>query len=329
MLLKFALECLWKCLRKKGGDQIKIKSGLRLGISLPQSFPKERIDHAYLREYVLKAESMGFEDGWLTEGILNPNFHLEPVTYISYLAAITSRLRFGIAVIILNTRNLVQLAKALATADQLSNGRMIVGVGMGAGTANYAAFGIPPERRVARFEEAIKVMKALWTEERATLKGEFWKLEGARMQPKPMQKPHLPVIFGGHSEPALRRAVRMGDGWMAAGSTSTAASLDSLRQIRGYLKEAGRKESDFWLSKRIYIAIDYNEARARERLSAALAYQYGGSDQSDVGLAATPSRAVEVLGTLREAGAQHILINPVYDHLQQMDLIVEKIVPQL
>ena len=308
---------------------MKTKSGLRLGISLPQSFPKEQIDHGYLRDYALKAESLGFEDGWLTESILSPNFNLEPLTYISYLAAISSRLRFGVAVIILNTRNPVQLAKALASVDQLSNGRVTVGVGLGAGTANYPAFGIPPERRVARFQEAIRVMKALWTEERATLKGDFWKLDGARMQPKPIQKPHMPLIFGGHSEPALRRAVRMGDGWMAAGSTSTAASLDSLRQIRGYLQEAGRKESEFFLSKRLYIAIDDNEARARERLSAALRYQYGGRDQSDVGLAATPSRAVEVLGTLREAGAQHILINPAYEHMQQMDVIAEKIIPQL
>jgi len=308
---------------------MKTKSGLRLGISLPQSFPKEKIDHGYLREYVQKAESLGFEDGWLTESILSPNFNLEPLTYISYLAAITSRLRFGVAVIILNTRNPVQLAKALASVDQLSNGRVTVGLGIGAGTANYPAFGIPAERRVARYEEAINVMKALWTEERATINGDFWKLDGARMKPKPLQKPHIPIIFGGHSEPALRRAVRMGDGWMAAGSTSTDASLDSLRQIRGYLGEAGRKESEFFLSKRIYIAIDDNEARARERLSAALGYQYGGRDQSRTGLAAAPSRAVEVLGRLREAGAQHVLLNPAYDHMQQMDIIVEKLVPQL
>lgn len=308
---------------------MKTKSGLRFGISLPQSFPKEQIDHGYLREYVLKAESLGFDDGWLTETILSSNFHLEPVTYISYLAALTTRLRFGVAVIILNARNPVQLAKALATVDQLSNGRVTVGVGIGVGSANYPVFGIPPERRVARYEEAITVMKALWTEEHATVKGNFWQLDGARMKPKPLQKPHLPLIFGGHSEPALRRAVRMGDGWMAAGSTSTAASLDSLRQIRGYLEEAGRKETEFFLSKRIYIAVDENESRARERLSVALGYQYGGRNQSNVGLAATPSRAVEVLGTLREAGAQHILLNPAYDHMQQMEVLVEKVIPQL
>ncbi|MFM9968176.1 MAG: LLM class flavin-dependent oxidoreductase [Burkholderiales bacterium] len=308
---------------------MKTKSGLTLGISLPQSFPNETLDHAYLREYVLKAESLGFEDGWLTDSILSTNFNLEPVTYIAHLAALTTRLRFGIAVIILNTRNPVQLAKALATVDQLSNGRVTVGVGIGAGTANYAAFGIPTERRVARYEEAIQVMKALWTEERPSHQGDFWNLDGARMKPKPVQKPHMPLIFGGHSEPALRRAVRMGDGWMAAGSTSTAESLVSLKQIRGYLADAGREQSDFWLSKRLYIAVDDNEQQACEKLSAALSYQYGGRDQSDVGLAATPARAVEVLGTLREAGAQHILLNPAYDHMRQMDVLMEKVIPQL
>jgi probable F420-dependent oxidoreductase len=308
---------------------MKTKSGLRLGISLPQNFSNEKLDHAYLREYVLKAESLGFEDGWLTEGILSTGFNLEPITYIAHLSALTTRLRFGIAVIILNTRNPIQLAKSLATVDQLSNGRLIVGIGIGGGTANYPVFGIPTERRVARYEESIKVLKALWTEERATLNGDFWTLDGARMKPKPFQKPHMPLIFGGHSEPALRRAVRMGDGWMAAGSTSTAESLLSLKQIRAYLADAGRKESEFWLSKRIYIAVDENEGRARENLSAALSYQYGGSDQSKVGLAATPTHAVEVLGTLREAGAQHILLNPAYDHMKQMDVLIEKVIPQL
>jgi probable F420-dependent oxidoreductase len=308
---------------------MKTRSGVRLGISLPQSFPEGRVDHGYVRDYVRQAEALGFEDAWLTEGILTPNFHLEPVSYLSYLAAITERIRLGVAVVILNTRNPVQLAKALATADQLSKGRMTLGIGLGGGTHNYAAFGVPTERRVARLEEALEVMKALWTEERATVAGDFWRLQGARMQPKPVQKPHIPVIFGGHSEPALRRAVRLGDGWMAAGSNGTEQSIESLKQIRGYLEEAGRDESGFLLSKRLYIAVDDDEAAARAKLSAALSYQYGGSDQSKVGLAASASRAVEVLGRLREAGARHLLVNPCYDHMKQMELLAAKVVPQL
>ena len=307
---------------------MKTTGGIRLGISLPQNFPEQRVDHAYLRNYIGQAEAMGFDDGWLTENILSPNFQLEPVTYLSHLAAVTERIRLGVAVIILNTRNPVQLAKALATVDQLSNGRLTVGIGLGGGTQKYAAFGVPAERRVARFEEALQVMKALWTQESANLQGDFWRLEDARMQPKPLQKPHIPILFGGHSEPALRRAVRMGDGWMAAGSISTEQSIASLKQICGYLAEAGREESRFMLSKRLYIAVDDNEALARQKLTAALSYQYGG-DQSTMGLAATPNRAVEVVGGLREAGAQHVLLNPAYDHMKQLELLATKVVPQL
>ena len=140
---------------------------------------------------------------------------------------------------------------------------------------------------------------------------------------------HHVEAVGGHAEAVLRRAVRLGDGWMAAGATSTEESLQSLAQIRGYLAEAGRSEADFWLSKRLYIAIDEDEAAARQKLTEALTYQYGGKDQSGVGLAATPSRAVEVMGTLREAGAQHILLNPAYDHMRQMEVLMEKVIPQL
>ena len=147
---------------------MKTKSGVNLGISLPYSFPDARIDHAYIRRFVRHAEALGFDDGWLTEGILNPNFVLEPVTYIAHLAALTEKIRFGISVIILNYRNPIQLAKQLATVDHLSNGRLTVGFGLGGGTSLYPAFGIGPEKRVTRFEEAMKVMTALWTQERVT-----------------------------------------------------------------------------------------------------------------------------------------------------------------
>ena len=308
---------------------MRTTSGLHLGISLPQNFPGGRLDLRYLRDYILRAEALGFDDGWLTENILSANFQLEPVTYLSYLAALTERIRLGVAIVILNTRNPVQFAKALASVDQLSNGRFTLGVGIGAGTKNYAAFGIPEERRVARFEEAIRVIKALWTQESATLAGDFWKLEGARMLPKPVQKPHIPIVFGGHAEAALRRAVRLGDGWMAAGSISTEQSVDSLKQIRGFLKEAGRDESKFMLSKRLYVAVDDDEAKARAKLSEALSYQYGARDYQSMGVAGAPGRVVEVVGRIREAGAGHMVLNVMYDHLEQMEAVALRVVPQL
>src|SRR5215813_5366048 len=102
-------KLLW--FRSEG--RMKTKSGVSLGISLPYSFPDARVDHAYIRRCARQAEALGFDDGWLTEGILNPNFVLEPVTYIANLAATTEKIRFGISVIILNHRNPIQLAKEL------------------------------------------------------------------------------------------------------------------------------------------------------------------------------------------------------------------------
>jgi len=308
---------------------MKTKSGVSLGISLPYSFPDARVDHAYIRRFVRQAEALSFDDGWLTEGILNPNFVLEPVTYIAHLAALTEKIRFGISVIILNTRNPIQLAKQLATVDQLSSGRLTIGFGLGSGTGQYPAFGIGPEKRVARFEEAMRVINALWTQERVTLDGRFWKLDNQGMQPRPLQKPRIPIFLGGHSEPAMRRAIKLADGWMAAGSTGSEESLADLAKLQGYLAEAGRDPKSFWLSKRIYIAVEDDEAKARQKLNAALSYQYAGRDQSHVGLAATPSKAVEWLGRFIGAGFNHILLNPCYEHESQMEILATKVVPQL
>jgi probable F420-dependent oxidoreductase len=308
---------------------MKTKSGVSLGISLPYSFPDARVDHAYIRRFVRNAEALGFDDGWLTEGILNPNFVLEPVTYVAHLAAMTEKIRFGISVIILNHRNPIQLAKQLATVDHLSNGRLTVGFGLGAGTSLYPAFGIGQEKRVTRFEEAMRVMTALWTQESVTLDGQFWKLSNQGMQPHPLQKPRIPVFLGGHSERAMRRAIRLADGWMAAGSTGSEESLVDLAKMQGYLAEAGVDPKSFWLSKRIYIAVENDGTKARQKLNAALSYQYGGRDQSHVGLAATPSEAVAWLGRFIDAGVNHILLNPCYEHASQMEILATKVVPQL
>jgi len=254
---------------------------------------------------------------------------LEPVTYIAHLAALTEKIRFGISVIILNHRNPIQLAKELATVDHLSKGRLTVGFGLGSGTGLYPAFGIGQEKRVTRFEEAMKVMTALWTQESVTLDGRFWKLNNQGMQPRPLQKPRMPVFLGGHSEPAMRRAIRLADGWMAAGSTGSDESLVDLGKMHGYLAEAGVDPKRFWLSKRIYIAVEDDAAKARQKLNAALSYQYGGRDQSRVGLAATPAEAVEWLGRFIDAGVNHILLNPCYEHESQMEILAAKVVPQL
>src|SRR5262249_33663137 len=156
--------------------------------------------------------------------------------------------------------------KSLGSVDQLSGGRLIVGVGLGGRTNVYPAFGISTERRVRRFTEGIEVMKRLWTEDRVTFKGEFWALNDAAMTPKPVQRPHPPIWFGARHPDALRRAVALGNGFIGAGSSSTADFTQQVTLIRQYLVEARRDPASFALAKRVYLAVDPDKARAMARL---------------------------------------------------------------
>ena len=304
-------------------------SGLRLGIGLPQLFPNDAIDTALIRRFAQRAEELGYEDLWLSESILGARGVLEPVTLLAYAAACTSRIRLGVSVIILNQRNPVVLAKALATLDQLSDGRLTVGLGLGGGTAAYPAFGLSPERPVARFTESLRVMRALWSEERVDLSGVHWQLDRAALAPKPRQQP-LPVWLGGHAPAALRRAVRLADGWMGAGGSPLDEEVVQIAQIRGYLKEAGRSEDGFTLSKRVYIAVDRDGDRARERLAAGLGGQYGRPGMAErVGVAGTPAECAAVLRRLRDAGLHHLLLHPYPDFEEQLELLSSEVAPQL
>ena len=303
-------------------------SGLRLGIALPQVFRDGRIDTDLIREYASRAEALGYEDLWLTERIVGGESQLEPVTLLTFAAACTTRIRLGVSVIILNLRNPIQLAKSLASLDQLSGGRLTVGVGLGNGTNLYPAFGITEDRPVARFTEALRVMRALWAEDHVHLESEFWTLNDVSIQPKPLQRPHLPVWLGGHAAPALRRAVRLGDGWMGAGATRIDDFYTEIAQVREFMRKAGRDESSFTLSKRIYIAVDRDEQKAQKRLEAGLSSQYG-RYREGVGLSGTPSHCVEVLRSMRDAGLHHLLLHPFSDSLDQLELLTAEVAPQL
>jgi probable F420-dependent oxidoreductase len=304
-------------------------SGLRLGIGLPQVFTNGRVDTGLIRDFAQRAEQLGYDDLWLTENILSARPVLDPVTLLAYAAAVTDRIRLGVSVIILNQRNPVQLAKALASLDQLSGGRLTVGVGLGGSTAVYPSFGISPERPVARFTESLRVMRALWSQERVDLNGDLFRVAGVSMEPKPVQQP-LPVWFGGHATAALRRSARLGDGWMGAGSGRLADFFNEIAQVRRYLQEMGRDDGSFPLSKRIYIAVDADEERARKQLEQTIAGTYGPDRPAlEIGVAGTVEQCAGVLRTMRDAGLHHLLLQPCGDPMEQLDVMTREIAPQL
>src|SRR5262249_16032904 len=222
---------------------------------IPQTFVSGRVEPTRLRDFLGRAEALGFHSAWVVEQILGRMPSLEPVALLAYAAAHTTRLRLASALLLPALRSSIHLATMLATIDHLSNGRLIVGVGLGGSPGVYPAYGLTPGRLVARFVEGLRVMKALWSESPVTFKGEFFHLDGATVEPKPVQRPHPPLWFGGHHPSALRRAVALGDGFIGAGSASTAAVAEQVKMMRQALAQAGRDPATVTIGKTVYIAL--------------------------------------------------------------------------
>jgi alkanesulfonate monooxygenase SsuD/methylene tetrahydromethanopterin reductase-like flavin-dependent oxidoreductase (luciferase family) len=223
----------------------------------------------------------------------------------------------------------VHLAKSIATLDQLSRGRLEVGVGTGGRGRMFSAFGVDPASLVARFNEGLRLMKACWTEPRITFEGRFWQLDGAAMEPKPFQKPYPPIWFGGNHPDALRRAVRHGDGFFGAGATTTERFAEQVRIVREALGEQGRDAAGFRIAKRVYIAVDDDAARADRNISSALERLYGQTGLASVAVAGPPEACVRGLREIADAGAEMILLNPLFEETAQMERLAAEVVPRL
>jgi len=304
---------------------------MRFAIAIPQFYSDGEFDPAAFQYYLGRAEELGFESAWTQEQLLGAWNQLAPIETMTYAAARTRRLRLGCAVFVSTLYSPVHLAKSLSTLDQLSGGRIEIGVGTGGPGRPFAAFGVDPRRYVARFTEGIELMKALWTQPRVTFDGEFWQLQDEAMEPKPFQKPYPPLWFGAASEPALRRAVRRGDGFFGAGSTPTARFAEQVTVVRAALAEAGRPAASFPIAKRVYVAIGDHAERARERINVALTELYGRRVKAieAAAVAGTAADCVRGLHQVAEAGAELILCTALFDQAEQMEQLAAAVIPKL
>ncbi|HVQ94090.1 MAG TPA: TIGR03619 family F420-dependent LLM class oxidoreductase [Mycobacteriales bacterium] len=178
---------------------------------------RDSVDPATVAARARQAEAAGFESLWVGDHIALPaadatGTRLEAVVAVTYLAAMTTRIRVGIGLIVLPQRQPVLLAKQLTSLDLLSAGRLTVGVGVGYVQPELHALGVPLAERAARTEEYLAVMRALWAGA-PSYTGQFVSFDGVLQRPGPVQLPHPPIVVGGHSPAAYRRAVRHGNGW--------------------------------------------------------------------------------------------------------------------
>ena len=189
-------------------------------------------------------EAAGLESVWTGEHVVLPDPQappspaapgtpfLDPSVALAHIAAHTTTLRLGTGIIILPQRNPVELAKELASVDVVSGGRLVFGLGAGYLEPEFRALGANFEERGAVTDEAIDVLRALWTQEKPSFSGRYWSFSGIDAHPRPVQRPHPPIVVGGMSRPAARRAVARGDGWYGffTNPELTARSLAWIRE---------------------------------------------------------------------------------------------------
>jgi probable F420-dependent oxidoreductase len=212
---------------------------MRLGIHLPQIGRKARPDG--IKRAAIQAEELGYDDVWTSEHIIvpagamyppSPIFY-DPVLSLTWAAAYTSRVGLGTSVLVLPMRHPLPLAKELATLQNLSGGRLILGAGVGWMEAEFNALGVPFKERGRRTDEGIAMMRAVWSDDPVSFEARWIPavIDHMRMMPKP-QKP-IPIWIGGTSEPALRRAARL-DGWHGSRATPEQAAplVKRLREAR-------------------------------------------------------------------------------------------------
>lgn len=205
------------------------------------------------------AETAGFESLWAPEHVVLPDPQvppsplppdavlLETVASLSFLAGQTRTIKLGTGIIILPQRNPLVLAKQLTSIDMLSNGRLIVGIGIGYLKPEFDALGIPFDHRAERTEEYLAAMIALWTMEKPEYRGRYVSFSGINAMPRPVQKPHPQIVFGGNSKAAFSRAARLARGWYGFLQDLDAAS-GAIEELRGACKAAGRRFEDLEIS---------------------------------------------------------------------------------
>lgn len=246
-----------------------------------------------LRTLAQRAESLGFGSVWVSDHIILPRKvdsfypyaadgvatfrpdedYYDPLATLNFLAGCTQKIRLGTHVLILPYRNPVLTAKMLSTLDVLSGGRVILGAGVGWMEEEFQALGLDTyAQRGAVTDEYIQLFKELWTKDNPEFHGEHYQLSESGFQPKPVQKPHPPIWIGGHTNPAIRRAAKYGDGWMPIGLRPPAILepeelAEKIARLRRLTVRAGRPEDAVSLCFSTGVTFDNSPGATRRMMS--------------------------------------------------------------
>lgn len=222
-------------------------SAVKIGFALPVSGTWNTPDA--IRRIALRAEELGYHSLWTfqrllcdVDGTWGPMYRSvhDPIVTLGFAAAITQRIRLGVAVLNMPFFSPALLAKQAATLDVLSGGRLDLGLGLGWADEEYAASGVTKDHRGRRADEFLMALTKLLRDDTVQHTGEFYTVPRTRMEPKPMQRPHPPILLGGTAPEALRRAGRLTDGWVSSSRSDPATLGESIAAVRRAARKAGR-----------------------------------------------------------------------------------------
>jgi probable F420-dependent oxidoreductase len=273
-------------------------------------------------------EHLAIDSLWIGGHVASPNPSPEVITSLARVSAVTERVRLGTSVLVLSLYQPAIVAKQVADLDVATGGRLVLGVGVGGEyPQEFRACQVPIEERGPRTDEAIHLLRRLWTAQEITHDGRFYAMSDVRVQPAPAQAGGPPIVVGGRKEPAMRRAALLGDGWLPYlySARRYAASVETIRRIA---TDAGRDLSGFGWYAFVFVNIDADGDRAREGAARTLGATY---DQDfrvlvdRVAVAGTPNEVRQKLNDFVDAGARHFVFMPAAGPGGDPDRIVHRL----
>ena len=269
---------------------------------------------------------------WALDQSVGRSVTPEPLSVLSYLAALTTRVRLGVAVLVGASRGPVATAKGFATLDWLSGGRLDLGLGLGA-SRHYPAYGVDAGAAGGAgnvLDEFTDILRRLWTEDTVEFAGRCWTLHGDGISPRPLQHPHPPIWIGGGSERALQRAIDLGAGWIGAGRHTNAEFLSIAAHLREMLDEQDIERSAIRTAKRVYIVVEPDRSLAERTIAEWFDRFYR---RPELGAAVTVAGGIdecgEQLAPLIDDGIDHLILHPLVDRVEQYAVITQDLVPIL
>lgn len=305
---------------------------MKFGVVLPG--PPPRINWDTLLGIATKAENLGYDSAWISDHFTSPGGRpsgLEAWTVLSALVSSTRKIRLGTYVLCNQFRHPSMLAKMASTLDNVSKGRLELGIGAGWIRGEHVAFGFDWDKhsvRVDRLRESVEIIKKLWTEDRVSYNGKYFQLKNATLEPKPFQKPYPCVWIGGNSEEIKKLVAEMGDGWIPVLPT-TKQLADGTTQIKQMMRNFGRDPSFLHIA---YggsgCAVIAEKHESVEELAEPLIRSAGKPIEELSCLIGTPEQCIHKIEKYKKAGAQEIVAG-FYDFpsTKGLELFAKSVIP--